>query len=408
MQMRLLKEEEVERCLSIEEALRVNTAAFIALFQSTSNSNLSNSNSNSNQNVQVCMPERLQIPLPMYSGVTLFKPAMAAMTITSESKGYDQPSPSSPNKIQNQMQSSSQFDVSLGVKLVSVRPHNAERQILTVPAMIVMVDEQTGVVVLCCFGGWEMCCFLQPQILTTFFISGFPSALVAATFLTARRTAAGSAAATQLLSSDNANVLTIFGAGMQAREHIQCILHVRPTIKHVYVVNRTSDRAQHLIKDMAHLFQQVQFHLVLQESKGMVENAVRSAHIICTTTNASSPLFDGQLVTPGTHVNCIGSYQPHMQEIDETLVSRAKIAVDVETAMKEAGDLVIPLQKNIISAENITTIGACLAKVHPLRTHRDDITIFKSVGTAIQDIMTAKSVLNKANQLNAGQLVSLF
>ena len=151
------------------------------------------------------------------------------------------------------------------------------------------------------------------------------------TILTALRTAAGSAAATQVLALPNASVLTVFGAGLQAHAHIEAICAIRP-ITTVYVINRTVERAEELVKEWKqratreHAFA----HIVFEVAKTAEEiaAAVRLSHIIVTATNSSTPLFDGMLLSPGCHVNAIGSYLPTMQEIDATVVKRALLFAD--------------------------------------------------------------------------------
>jgi len=150
-----------------------------------------------------------------------------------------------------------------------------------------------------------------------------------------------------------------------------------------------------------------------------VKSAVQCADVIITATNAHAPLFDGRWVAKGCHLNCIGSYRPNMQEIDEHLVSVSKVAVDTESALREAGDLAIPIAKGLLDASSVRILGAWLlsakkassafssAPPHFLRSSPDDITIFKSIGTAVQDIATAQAVLEAANSQQIGTVISL-
>lgn len=192
----------------------------------------------------------------------------------------------------------------LGLKIVSVRTANAEKGLPTVPATILMFDAETGL----------------------------PSAVVEATWLTALRTAAGSAAATKLLAAADAQVLVVFGAGLQGEAHALTMLAARPALRKVVVLNRGLERAQVLCatlkKDVA-AFSGVEVVAAALADGAAVEAAVREADIICTTTNSSAPLFDGVWMRAGCHINAIGSYTPEMQEIDESSVCRCRVGTQL-------------------------------------------------------------------------------
>jgi ornithine cyclodeaminase len=138
--------------------------------------------------------------------------------------------------------------------------------------------------------------------------------------------------------------------------------------------------------------------------------AVREADIICTTTTSRTPVYDGTLVQPGTHVNGIGSYTPQMQENGEGLIRRVdKIVVDTTAgALAEAGDLIIPLRKGIIQESSIYgELGEITSGKKPGRERDSEITFFKSVGNAVQDVSVAQAILAKAEALNLGTSVDL-
>lgn len=297
------------------------------------------------------IPDRIFIEVPG-QGVTLFKPGLSSRA--------------------------------LGLKIVSVRQKNANAipQLPTIPATILMFDPETG----------------------------FPSGMLGATFLTALRTAAGSGVATDIFARADSKVLTVFGAGLQAQEHIRAILTVRKSVKTVFVVNRTVRNAEIFTVKMAKKYPSVKFTPISIKEKEKVSYCVRSSDIIVCATHSSAPLFDGNDLTPGTHINGIGSFTDTMQEVDAITVTRAKLILDSPAAI-ESGDLAIPLRKKMIPMEKcnhvlgqfVTQSGKHKTNViKHFKTSPGDITFFKSVGTAVQDLVTAHLVLEKAKELGVG------
>jgi ornithine cyclodeaminase len=142
---------------------------------------------------------------------------------------------------------------------------------------------------------------------------------------------------------------------------------------------------------------------------GSRKEAVDGADIIITATNSDKPVFDGRDLSPGTHITAVGSYAPHMQEVDEVTIQYAKIVVDsVQACLAEAGDLIIPLEKHIISKLDIHgELGAIVNGRLAGRESRDEITYFKSVGVAVQDAAAAAAVLRIAEEKNLGTMVQL-
>ncbi len=142
---------------------------------------------------------------------------------------------------------------------------------------------------------------------------------------------------------------------------------------------------------------------------GTPAEAVRQADVICTATTATSPVFDDADVRPGTHINAVGAYTPHMQEIPVETVLRAKVVIDHrESSLAEAGDLIIPLQQERMTEAHIyAELGEISAGVKPGRTSAEEITLFKSVGVAVQDVAAASAVLKAARRLGLGTDVSL-
>jgi ornithine cyclodeaminase len=137
--------------------------------------------------------------------------------------------------------------------------------------------------------------------------------------------------------------------------------------------------------------------------------AVQAADIICTATTSSSPVFPGSSLQPGSHINAIGSFTPEMQEIDQETVTNALIFVDsLHAALEEAGDLIIPMKSGALSeAELGGEVGELVLGLKPGRQNTDQITLFKSVGVAVQDAAAASLALQRAIDLDLGQIIEL-
>jgi len=137
--------------------------------------------------------------------------------------------------------------------------------------------------------------------------------------------------------------------------------------------------------------------------------AVRQADVLCTATTSSSPVFDDADVRPGTHINAVGAYTPQMQEIPAETVLRAKVVIDHhEASLAEAGDLLIPLQQGLMTGDHIyAELGEIVAGHKPGRATLEEITLFKSVGVAVQDVAAASRVLEAAQRLDLGIEVAL-
>ena len=218
--------------------------------------------------------------------------------------------------------------------------------------------------------------------------TGYPTALIEGAYLTALRTGAASGLATDLLARRDAKVLTIFGAGAQAPTQIEAIRAVRP-IQEVRIVSRNRTSAERLAGQLSGVKVKV-----LDDRRA----AVVGAEVVVAATTSQSPVFDGRVLEPGTHINGVGPYTPEMQEIDASTVERAKVFVDSrEAALKEAGDLIIPLRQGRIRADQVDTeLGEVINGSKAGRTSPQDITFFKSVGVAVQDVAVARRVLEAA------------
>lgn len=216
-------------------------------------------------------------------------------------------------------------------------------------------------------------------------VTGAPVLLLDAARLTAIRTAAVSAVATRALARTDAAVLGVLGTGVQARSHIDAIPLVRD-IREVRVWGRSTEHAEQLAREYADAALQV----VICEN---ADDAVRGADIICTTTAAREPVLRGAWVSPGAHINAIGSSTKEAREIDSTAVAKARIHVDsIDAALTEAGDLLIPLREGDTDPNRWTPIGTVLNGSRAGRETDDDITLFKSVGLAIEDAAAAAHI----------------
>jgi len=236
--------------------------------------------------------------------------------------------------------------------------------------------------------------------------TGTLAAVVDATAITTTRTAAVSAVATRLLARADASSLAIIGAGVQAHAHLEAMLAVRP-IARLRVWSRNRDHAAALVRAATD-----RFRLEAAVADTGAE-AVRDAHIVCTTTSASSPVLEGAWLAPGTHVNAVGACTPNARELDSEVVRRARLYVDRrDAALAEPGDILVPLREGVITPSHvIAELGALLlpgADVATLGRQRDtDITLFKSLGLAVEDLAAARWVLDRAEGANAGTVVAL-
>jgi alanine dehydrogenase len=221
--------------------------------------------------------------------------------------------------------------------------------------------------------------------------NGRTLAVMEANYLTDVRTAATSAVATNLLARPDAKVLGIFGSGRQAIAHLAVLPHVRHFQRFLVCGSGRSDLKAFCAR--ARQEQQIEIKTVDPAT------CARESDVICACTTSAEPLFDGRLLRPGTHLNLVGAFQSHTREVDDETVRRARVVVDTyEGCQAEAGDLLIPMGKGLIERSHI------LADLHELtsgkksvRTGPEDITLFKSVGCALEDLVTAMLVFKNQN-----------
>ncbi|MFN0088110.1 MAG: ornithine cyclodeaminase family protein [Blastocatellia bacterium] len=288
------------------------------------------------------VPPRIVISSEKYAGVTLFMPG--ALT------GED----------------------AMAIKIVSVHDRNPERGLPLIHGLVIVIDPATG----------------------------RPLAAMEGGHLTALRTGAGSGAATDLLARGDAKTAAIFGAGIQARTQLLAVAAVRE-IRRFWIYSPRLDRVEAMIQELR---PQLDASIELRAAESP-SRAVRDAEIICAATTSATPVFSGEDLKPGAHVNAVGSFRPHIREVDALTLQRAsKIVVDsMESAMAEAGDILMAIDEGAIPASKIHgEIGEIGAGLKPGREDDQEITFFKSVGNAAQDVATAHAIYRRSLEENLG------
>lgn len=230
--------------------------------------------------------------------------------------------------------------------------------------------------------------------------TGLPRAILDGGTITAIRTGAAAGLATDLLARPESRVLALFGAGGQAYDQVAAVRAVRP-IEEVRIVSAHGVRCVALAERLC------SEGLSARSVRDPAE-AVRGADIISCATDSRAPLFRDEDVAPGTHVNLVGAFTPEMQEAPPETVARARIVIDqLDAALAEAGDLLKPLSTGLIDQKHIeTTLGEVLLGRAVGRNSPDEITLFKSVGLAAQDVAAAASCLSAAEAHNLGTVVT--
>jgi ornithine cyclodeaminase/alanine dehydrogenase-like protein (mu-crystallin family) len=263
----------------------------------------------------------------------------------------------------------------LGSKTVSVFPGNPARGLPTVTALVTLLAVDTGQ----------------------------PVALLDGTYLTALRTGAASGVATDLLAPADADTVALFGAGAQARTQLLALCTVRK-IRKVWVYDRDSARAEMLAADLAG---QGPIPADIKVTTSPAE-ALRDARLVAAATTSKTPVFDDADLMPGAHVNAVGAFTPEMQEVPARTVARSRIFVDQRTAvLAEAGDLIVPIREGLLDAGRLIEIGEVINGHAVGRQSPTQVTLFKSVGNAVQDIAAATRVLRAAEERGLGTVVNL-
>jgi len=216
--------------------------------------------------------------------------------------------------------------------------------------------------------------------------TGIAVARMEANYLTDARTAATSAVATDLLARKDAETLGIFGSGRLAAAHLSALPRVRNFKRFLVCGSGRSDMAAFCAK--------MKNELGINVEPVNAETVARESEVICTCTPSPTPLFDGNWLRPGTHLNLVGAFQPETREVDDITIKRSYVVVDAyDGAMQEAGDLLIPIKNKVVDRSHI------IADLHEIasgkkaaRTSADSITLFKSVGCAVEDLVTAQLI----------------
>ena len=260
-------------------------------------------------------------------------------------------------------------DKALGMKVVTFFPNNLKQNLPQILATVMLFSADTGKMIAAMDGN----------------------------YITAIRTACVSAMATKALANPESRVLGVLGAGVQARAHIRALTQIREISEiKVYDVFEASAR---------------QLQESLQKENGVKINVVQSAReavldadLLVTVTTAKEPIVKADWLKPGMHINAVGSHRPDLREIDGATLAAAKIVVDSrEAIMAECGDILLAIQEKAITANSVhAEIGEVLAGKKPGRTSSDEITLYKAVGIAIQDVATAHLVYRKALERNVG------
>lgn len=288
---------------------------------------------------QANMPLRTVLRVPRHRGVVLFMPAYLA--------AEDQ----------------------MAVKIASVFEENSAKGLPLIHSLVVVMDTSTGE----------------------------PIAVMDGTYLTALRTGAASGVATELLARKDAQTVAILGAGAQGRAQLEAVCAVR-SIQKALVYDTVLDRATSFASEMSRRLS------LAVEAADTPAKALHQADVISTATSSSSPIFDDADIGLGVHINAVGAFTPQMQEIPSDTVLRARVVVDHrETSLAEAGDLLIPIHQGLMSEAHIYgELGEIAAGLKPARTSPRDITLFESVGVAVQDVAVACMALEVARQQRLG------
>jgi len=246
----------------------------------------------------------------------------------------------------------------LGLKVVSVFPNNKTKNLPAINGVVLLLNAQTG----------------EPQ------------ALMDAGYLTALRTGAVSGLATQYLAKKDAKHLALIGAGAQALTQLEAVAAIRP-IERVTIWSRNFENALEFAKQIDNRFEVQCFHTL--------KETIKEADIICTATASTEPLIHWADLTAEVHINAVGSHNHHMVEIANDVMAKATVVVDqLEAALAESGEVFSSVQSHVLRVEDIIELGKLLSQ--PLPIHSKQITVFKSVGLAIQDISIAQAIYTNA------------
>jgi len=289
------------------------------------------------------VPMRTFIPLDGFEGSALFMPA------------YSQP------------------EASYAVKVASIHPGNVAKGIAAVQALVALFDAETGRVV----------------------------AIMDGKTITAIRTGAGSGLATDLLARANSRVAVVFGSGVQARSNLAAVCCARDILL-AFCISRSLENAEVFAAEMS---AELGIEVRATDDTAVVEEA----DVICTTTTATEPILFARQLKKGVHINAVGTHRSTDAEIADDIVTTAKVVVDRrEACLVEAGDIIRPIEAGLMTEDHIfAELGEIVAGQKPGRENDDEITLFKSVGNAIQDLVAATTAVKNARRLGLGTEVDL-
>lgn len=261
----------------------------------------------------------------------------------------------------------------VGIKLLSQYKQTANTGHPTIQGVVILIDAQTNMI----------------------------SAIVDGTYLTALRTGAATGVATRQMARKDASVLALFGAGAQGYTQFEAVCAVR-NIKKVYVFDLNSESVQRFIDFH-------KFRTDMEFCVGDSTDVLKNVDIICTVTNSKSPLFKSEVLKKGVHINAIGSYNPEMRELPDNLLAFASLVVDhKDSCFSESGDIIIPLSAGILNMSHYKgEIGDVLTGKLKGRESEDEITVFKSVGVAVQDLATAYYAYRKSCDRKVGNNITI-
>ena len=326
--MRYLSESDIKSVFSMRDAIEADAEA-LGLYSSG----------------RADLPLRTNINVPEYNGQSLYMPGYVSVA-----------------------------DPSLGVKIVSVYPNNIKAGLPSVPATMVTLDAETGIV----------------------------NAVIDGTYLTQLRTGAVQGLATELLSREESKTALLIGTGGQGLSQLEAMLTVRD-LELVYVYDLNEERAKEFCATATDTFSvgfTTKFKPVTDPNM-----VVPSVDIITSVTTSRRPTFDGSLVKPGTHINGVGAYTPEMCEIPyEAIVKADRIFFDtMDGVLSEAGDFIQPIKQGRLNESDISgEIGSVVNKKIVGRNSNSEVTLFKTVGTAALDVVVADRIIKKANIENVG------
>ncbi|KAN0022240.1 hypothetical protein ACTFIU_004416 [Dictyostelium citrinum] len=289
-------------------------------------------------------------------------------------------------------------DESVGIKIVGTFANNANKGLPTVPATIILNDIETGLA----------------------------NAVIGATYITGARTAAGSAISVKYLATESPETIFVFGSSLQAQLHIEMILLLKPTIKKVFISSRTKENVDKLIIQLknennyngADGGKAVEFNYCGGDDKDTTNRHLLESDIIVTATSSNEPLFNGQEVLSEKVrdfkkkpllICAVGSSRPTNRELDSFTISNSNLIVDDVNSCMVSGELFIPINKeNIITKSHILgRLSDVISGKYKHTTNSKSITVYKSSGTAIQDVATAYYIYKKALQNNIGYNINI-